>query len=299
MPRNFIYIINPISGRGEKSSLQKILETESKKGGFDFKILPAVANGDYSFLYDTITRQQITDVVIAGGDGTVNQVVNSLQHLNVQFGIVPFGSGNGLAFSAKIPKSTKRALEVIFEGKSKAVDAFMVNEKFACSLCGVGFDAQVAHNFANDPKRGLKTYIKQSVVNFFKARAYPVVVTAGEVEWELDAFFVSIANGNQFGNNFTIAPRASLTDGLLDIVIVTKKNKINILVQTLKQVGGFNKLQTVDVVDNNASVIYFQVPAVDIKNVNLAPIHIDGEPTLTSSLLKIQILPKHYRLTVP
>src|SRR5689334_4081401 len=100
MSRRIIYIINPISGTKKKHGLQSLIEEETKKRGFSFQVFPSVASGDYSFLYPIIKEQKITDVVIAGGDGTINQVISSLMNLDVNFGIIPCGSGNGLANTA-------------------------------------------------------------------------------------------------------------------------------------------------------------------------------------------------------
>ena len=215
MKRKLVYIVNPISGTRNKSSLREIIEVKTVAAAFDFTIYPSVESGDYSFLIPIIKEQKFTDVVIAGGDGTINQVVNSLRKLKLQFGIIPCGSGNGLAFSAGIPKNIERALQIVFKGKSNWCDAFLINESFACMLCGLGFDAQVAHDFANDPKRGLATYIRKTVSNFFTAKTYPFVLSAHGKQIKTDALFISIANSNQFGNNFTIAPQASLNDGYL------------------------------------------------------------------------------------
>ena len=114
MQRKLLYIVNPISGTKSKASLKDIIEKETERIGFPFFIYPSVANGDYSFLYPVIKEKGITDVVIAGGDGTINQAVNSLRKQGVQFGIIPCGSGNGLAFSAGIPKNPVKALKLIF-----------------------------------------------------------------------------------------------------------------------------------------------------------------------------------------
>jgi diacylglycerol kinase family enzyme len=160
MKRHFLYIVNPISGTKNKSSVKETIKAKTTAAGFAFDIYPSVENGDYSFLDHVIKEKKVTDIIIAGGDGTVNQVVNSLRRFDVQFGILPCGSGNGLAFSAGIPKNIEKALDIVFKGKSKVTDAFTVNETFACMLCGLGFDAQVALDFANDPNRGLTTYIK-------------------------------------------------------------------------------------------------------------------------------------------
>src|SRR5688572_21576718 len=104
MSRHIIYIINPISGTRARKDLQSIIEKETKTQGFSFQVFPSVASGDYSFLHSIIKEQKITDIVIAGGDGTINQAIASLMALDVNFGIIPCGSGNGLANTAKISK---------------------------------------------------------------------------------------------------------------------------------------------------------------------------------------------------
>ncbi|MFN2437660.1 MAG: diacylglycerol kinase family protein [Chitinophagaceae bacterium] len=296
MKRHILYIINPISGTKKKSSLQQLIEQKTNAAGFGYTTHLSVADNDYSFLTGVILEKEITDIVIAGGDGTVNGVVNSFKSFNVRFGILPCGSGNGLSLSAGIPKNITKALEVIFNGKSEWTDGFLVNDHFACMLCGLGFDAQVAHNFAADPNRGLITYIRQSIRNFFSASTYHFSLKANNEEFETEAFFISIANSNQFGNNFTIAPKASISDGLLDIVIVTKQNKLSVLLQTIRQVGGYNTLIDKEIANSNASVIYFQTKALQIKNLSLAPMHIDGDPCKTTEELNIKILKKCFRL---
>ena len=299
MQRRILYIINPISGKGSKQSLQEIIEHETKKAGLDFEIFPSVSSGDYSFLDELIETKRFTHIMIAGGDGTVNQAINSLKKHNLPFGIIPCGSGNGLAFSAGIPKNIPAALSIGFSGKSEWTDAFFINGQFACMLCGMGFDAQVAHDFALDKKRGLITYIKKIIQNFFTAKPYSFVLKLDDKTIELDAYFISVANSNQFGNNFTIAPKASLTDGLLDVVIVTQQTKLNLVLQTLMQVGGFNQLQKSENLNKDTSVVYFQTHAIEIKNSSLAPLHIDGEPVESVKKLNIQIQPKSFRLIYP
>ena len=294
--RKLLYIINPISGTKNKSSLQVLIESKTKHAGIDFAFYPSVAGGDYSFLFPVIKEQGFTDIIIAGGDGTINQAVNSLRVLGLPFGIIPCGSGNGLAFSAGIPKNPSRALDIIFSGQGRHIDAFMINDSFACMLCGLGFDAQVAHDFANDPKRGLLTYVRKTVAHFFTAGTYSFIMEINGKEIKTDAFFISIANSNQFGNHFTIAPKASLEDGLLDIVVMTKQNKLNVLLQACLQVGGYNKLQETDVLNEKASVLYFQTPSIKISNPQHAPMHIDGDPLETMEHLDIRMIPKCFEL---
>jgi diacylglycerol kinase (ATP) len=295
-PRRFIYIINPISGRGPKGEIEQLLRDRATAAGIPYTVYPSVLNGDYSFLHSQIREEGVTDVIIAGGDGTINQVINALRAFPLRFGIIPCGSGNGLAFSAGIPKNADRAMEVVLRGESKLTDAFTINGRFACMLCGLGFDAQVAHDFANDPKRGLTTYIKQTVRNFFTARAYTFKILTGGKEWVTDAFFISIANSNQFGNNFTIAPRASLTDGLLDVVIMTRQNKLSMLLHAARQVTGLNQLQGIQVLNEQSSVLYFQTPSIRVLNALEAPLHIDGDPVETAKEIDVELLPSCFQL---
>lgn len=299
MQRRLLYIINPISGTRNKSLLQNLIETKTAAAGIPFDVYPSVASGDYSFLSDTLQNGGFTDLVIAGGDGTVNGAIQGLQHYALPFGIVPCGSGNGLAFSAGIPKNPEKALDVVFRGNAQWTDAFTINGRFACMLCGLGFDAQVAHNFALDKNRGLTTYIKKIVEHFFVAKTYPFVLELQNGALTLDAYFISVANSNQFGNNFTIAPKASLTDGLLDVVIMTRQHKLNVLLQTLLQISGFNRLQQVEMIDEQNSVIYFQTSHLLISNPAEAPLHLDGEPADTASLFDIQIKPRSFQLIYP
>jgi diacylglycerol kinase (ATP) len=299
MQRKFAFIINPISGTGNKNLLKEKITAFAQRNGYAVDVFPSAADGDYTFLKAHIETEAVTDVVIAGGDGTINGVLDSLRDMHVQFGLLPCGSGNGLAFTTGLSRNIDAALEIIKAGKSAPTDAFLVNGHFACMLCGLGFDAAVAHAFADDPNRGLKTYIKKSVQHFFTAKAYPFTLLFQNTILEIDAFFISIANSNQFGNNFTIAPKASLTDGLLDLVIVTRQNKLNLVWQTLRQVGGFNAVQRVEVLNKNTGVIYLQTDAVTIQNPLLAPMHLDGDPTRTDETINVQLLKGCFRLIYP
>lgn len=299
MPRKIIYIINPIAGTRTKNSLEKLIIQKTEEAGIAFEIFPSIASGDYSFLHSVIKEKKITDVVIAGGDGTVSQVIGSLMQFDLNFGIIPCGSGNGLAYTAKIPKQPSRALNIIFKGNAVATDGFYLNDQFACMLAGLGLDAKVAYDFTQQSKRGLKTYIRLVIKNFFSARTYPFGIELNKSKLELDAFFISIANSNQFGNNFKIAPRASLHDGLMDVVIATRQSKLNFFLQTFRQISGFVRLQSESVIRKNKGLIYFQTNQLTIINHSRAPFHIDGEPAETPAKIKIAIKEKCFRLIQP
>jgi YegS/Rv2252/BmrU family lipid kinase len=297
MPRKIIFLINPISGTRKKNSLPRILGDLTRKRGIPYEILPTVASGDYTFLKQKIQEEEITDVVICGGDGTVNQVVAPIAKTGVQFGLIPLGSGNGLALAAHISTDAKQAMDTVFDGKAKEVDGFLVNKQFACMLCGLGFDALIAHEFAAHGKRGLGTYAKLTTKNFFSAKPYHFGIEANKLEFAADAYFISVANSNQFGNNFTIAPQASLSDGLLDVVIVKKTLKPMLVLNVLQQVfnGKIKKVEN----SLNSPVIYFQTDHLTIHNKQNAPMHIDGDPKECESILDIKVLPRYFNLLQP
>jgi len=189
MARKIIFLINPISGTGKKVLIEKLIKQKTSKANVSFEIVATNPTGNYEFLKEKIEAEKITDVVIVAGDGTVNQIVSSLSDTGVCFGIIPAGSGNGLAFCAGIPKNPARALDIIFDGKYGHVDAFKINDHFSCMLSGLGFDAQVAHDFANKASRGLLTYTQQSLFQYFKAYPYQFEVVLDNFSFYTDAFY--------------------------------------------------------------------------------------------------------------
>jgi diacylglycerol kinase (ATP) len=299
MTRKIIYLVNPISGTKKKVILKEQITLKTRAEGIDFDILSSAADGNYGHLHTRIKKDGITDVVICGGDGTVNNVVSALQGIEVNIGIIPSGSGNSLALATKIPKNIGQALDIIFKGNSYPIDAFYINEKFSCCLCGIGFDAEVAHDFARQKTRGLQTYLRISTMNYFKCRPYPFEIKLENETISTEAYFISIANSNQFGNNVTIAPSASLNDGLLDIVIVKKMNKVMLPISVLLQVVGNNQVREVSDYGDKRNIIYVQTDKISIKNPSLAPLHIDGEPADTSAEFKIRLIPNCFKLLQP
>jgi len=298
MKRRILFFINPISGTRKKTGLEEKLLEKTKAAGFYAEIAYTNAEANYTYLPEKITKEKITDVVVCGGDGSVNLLGEYLLGLNINIGIIPMGSGNGLAFTALIPKNIDRALAIIFKGEAKWVDAFRINDTFSVMLCGLGLDAQVAADFAAKGQRGLTNYIKQSALNFIKAKPFPFEISIHEKVLNTKAYFISIANSNQFGNNFTIAPQASLNDGLLDIVVVKKMNKLKMIWSVIMQVRT-GKVSKYEDDDDKGDVLYFQADKFEIKNPGMAPLHIDGEAVETSEVFKFKIIPNALRLLQP
>jgi len=298
MNRKIIFLINPFSGTRSKSSLRKKIEQKMKGRDLFYKIAETSATGNYDHLKNIITSEQITDIIICGGDGTINKVIGALYKEPVTFGIIPMGSGNGLAFGVGIPINISKSLDLIIKGKNELIDAFSVNGKFSCMLSGLGFDALIAHSFAGKSVRGLLSYIIQTAYHFFSCKPYPFIITSGKIRIHTEAFFISIANSNQFGNKVTIAPKASLKDGLLDIVIVNKMNKLKMAWAIFWQITA-GKINTETQAAENRDVYYLQVDHLNIKNPLEAPLHIDGEPEETDHEIEISVIPRAISLIVP
>jgi diacylglycerol kinase (ATP) len=301
--RNIVYLINPISGTRGKRSLHELIARRTKQAGIAFSILPTDAAGNYSFLLPMIEQDKVTDIVICGGDGTVSAVAAAVKGRDTRIGIIPMGSGNGLAFAADIPRDPAKALDIILAGNASWIDGFLINDRFSCMLCGIGFDGGVAHQFAREHRRGLHTYIRVTLSHFLRARSYPFTIdlpaNGSPSSFPVEAFFIDIANGNQFGNNVTIAPRADLHDGLLDIVIVKKASRLRLLLSTTRQVLGGYKMTPAPVNAGKEKVLYFQTPGLSIANPEGAPLHIDGDPAPSSERFRIEIVPKAIRLIQP
>ena len=299
MTRKILFFINPVSGTKSKIQLEKKIVEGCIEKNIGYEFLLTAEDGNYSFLREKIGIDEITDIVICGGDGSISPVIASLLNLKVNIGIIPLGSGNGLALTAKIPRSVNKALEIIFTGKASCIDAFLINGKLGCMLCGIGLDAQVAYDFSLQKKRGLSTYIRQSFKNFLSASPYPFELKIKETDLYVDAFFICIANSNQFGNNFTIAPKASLSDGLLDIIVVKKMSKPRILWSVIKQMEAGKIRSHEEKKFHTKDILYFQTDKIQIINPGLAPLHIDGDHTQTYKEFNIEILPAAFRLIQP
>ncbi len=299
MRRKFLFFINPVSGTADKTELESKIVKKCLEYRAGYHFAETSSKGLYPHLAEQLITDHITDIVICGGDGSLSPVIASQLGNDINFGIIPLGSGNGLALAAKIPRVIEKALDVVFTGKPVPVDAFLINGRLSCMLSGIGFDAQVAYDFSTQKKRGLNTYIVQAVKNFVSASPFPFVVEVNGNRLETNAFFICIANGNQFGNNFTIAPEASLSDGLLDIIIVKEMAKLKMLWAVMQQMNEGKLVENVAQEFDNRNVIYLQANELVIYNHESAPLHIDGDPAETSEKIEIKILPGAFKLIQP
>lgn len=297
--RRIVFLINPIAGTRTKEGLEEFLANQCRQSGIDFMMVHSSKNTSADTLRVHLYDFKATDLVACGGDGTVNLAASAVAQTDVHLGIIPVGSGNGLARTANIPLKPSSAWKVILNGRLQDTDAFSVNNQFACMLSGIGMDAEVAERFAKSHRRGLVTYTTETLVQFFKSQPINFEIEIDGFRFYTDAFFISVANSNQFGNNVTIAPLASLNDGLLDIVVVQKMPKTTLPFALLAQLRHNHLMKNwVDKIGKH-SILYLQASEVLIGNPRHAPLHIDGDPVPFSERIHFRIIPDAFKLWVP
>jgi YegS/Rv2252/BmrU family lipid kinase len=245
-----------------------------------------------------LARQAVADgaeVVVAwGGDGTVNEVASALVYGRAVLGIVPVGSGNGLARDLGIPLNPDDALTVALSGTERAIDVGEVNGRLFFNVAGIGFDAHVAERFAASavPLRGLVSYAATTVRELFGYQPHAYELRAdGATLFRGRALSVSIANTRQWGKGARIAPRALMDDERLDVVVVGARHPVAIAANLWRLFWG-------DISDAKG-VSHHLVLRATIHATPAAPVHIDGEPTGRRETLEIAVRARALRVRVP
>lgn len=297
--RRIVFLINPIAGTRTKEGLEQYIARKCREKNIPFMTVQSTRGTTAEMLKVYLYDFKATDLVACGGDGTVNLAAEAVWNENIHLGVIPVGSGNGLARTARIPVKPSKAFDVLLNGKLQKTDAFSVNGKFACMLSGVGLDAEVAERFAHSHRRGIVTYTTQTLIQFFKSHPVNFEITVDGFTFFADAFFISIANSNQFGNEVTIAPLASLNDGMLDVIIVQKMSKMSLPLALLKQLRQNEKMKNWVEKIGKQSILYFQTPEIKIGNPSHAPLHIDGDPHPFADEIHYKIIPDAFSLWVP
>lgn len=286
--RTTAFIVNPKAGISNKRSLLKSLQ-ESALENPGWKVFETKYAGHATILATKLAQQGYQKIVAAGGDGTVNEVARALLHTGIPMGIIPVGSGNGLARHLGIPLDLPRALKIIRGNQTLLIDAGLINEKypFFCTA-GVGFDAQVGKQFAKAGQRGIMTYLKTIFEEYFtyKPQTYKIVVDGRELERK--AFLITLANASQWGNNAVIAPRADIVDGLLDITIMSPFHPLE-----APAVGILLITRNIDASGHTESL---KGRHIQIERDGPGLVHCDGDALEMDSCLDIQAL--HHALTV-
>lgn len=284
-------IINPISGTSKKTGLDLKADKAMAEAGYNLDVRYTTCRGDATRLAAEAVDKGYEVVLAAGGDGTVNETAQALCGTQVNFGIIPSGSGNGLARHIGIPINIDAALEVIGRGIVQPCDYGTVNQHpFFCTF-GVGFDAAVSHNFARQSKRGLFTYLKSALTQYIRYKPDTYTISANGKTLTERAFVVACCNASQYGNNAYIAPKASITDGLLDIIIIHQGSPIDTAMVGMDLFTGY--------IDSNTLIHSLRAPAAVIYRNNEGPAHIDGEPMILDDIMDIKCHHNGLNILIP
>ena len=282
--KNIIFVVNPISGTQGKKAILKWIDERIDRSIYDYSIVRTEYAGHASIIAKEAARDGLDIVVSIGGDGTINEIGRSLVHTNTALGIIPCGSGNGLARHLRIPMEPKAAIEIINQGDKCCIDYGKINNiPFFCT-CGVGFDAFVSLKFADSGKRGLLTYLENTLHEslVYQPETYEIENEEGTMKYK--AFLIACGNASQYGNNAYITPQASLTDGLMDITIMEPFTVLDVPSLSFQL---FNKT-----IDQNSRIKTMRAKKIKIHRTKEGVLHFDGDPLMAGKELEVEIIPK-------
>lgn len=289
--KKIIFIINPISGVQGKEQIVKWLNEKLDRAKYIPEIIYTERAGHAVEIAAQKAKEKVFAVVAIGGDGTINEIARSLVHTDTALGIIPCGSGNGLARHLEIPMDAKKALEIINRGITDVIDYGMINDKPFFCTCGVGFDAFVSMKFAEAGKRGPLTYVEKTLKEGVKYQPETYEIEIDGSKTRYDAFLIACGNASQYGNNAYIAPQATLTDGLLDVTIM---QPFPIIEAPSIWFSLFNKT-----LDQNSHIKSFRCSSLRIHRTQKGVAHYDGDPIMMGENIDVKIIQRGLRVIVP
>ena len=277
--KKILIIINPISGTDKKEYLPDFL-----KGQFaDTDICIEVRFTQYPNHAYSLAREASSNhyfgVIAVGGDGTVNEVASALCNTETALGIIPFGSGNGLARHLHIPLNWKEAVRIILRQNIEALDYCTANDQpFFCTF-GVGFDAQVSNTFSKIGSRGALGYVKSALKEYlqYKPQKYKIVTPDGIISEK--AFIIACGNASQYGNNAYITPNADIKDGLIDTTVVLPITPLDTAILGILLFSGH--------IDQDTNIISFRTPSLRIVREKAGVVHLDGESVVMPAIIDV------------
>lgn len=290
-------IINPISGTGGRIDVARRRAEHARAAlaqrGIEGRVHLTERPGHARELARNALTNQASTILAWGGDGTVNEVASELAFRDATFGVIPSGSGNGLARELKIPFDPDAAFNIAFGGAERVIDAGEFDGRLFFNIAGIGLDARVAHRFSEDGlvRRGFRRYLEIAMSELCTYRPDEhTIVTDGGTAVRLRALLIAIANARQYGNGATIAPRARLDDGRLDVVVVADRSPLRALMQVPRVfMGQIERIPGVTM-----------TTAMEVEVASAQPIvyHIDGEPFVGGAALKARVRPRALRVKV-
>jgi diacylglycerol kinase (ATP) len=289
-----VFIFNPKSGRSRKTALiLPMLQQFISARALDAELVCTEGPGHATEIARDAVAAGCLRMVAIGGDGTVNEVAQALIHTPAAMGLVPCGSGNGLALHLGLPKSPSDALELAAgtAGRVAEIDTGTANGLPFVNAMGLGLDADVARRFNGLVRRGLPAYTRTALSAFFSRSTERCHVSVGHQRETIDMMLIAVANSDQYGNNARIAPRARVDDGLLDLVAVRPVSTLSACVLGARLfMGSIDRSR--DVRRMKGARFLIERPAAGL-------IHTDGETHMAGACVEVVVRPRSLRLIVP
>ncbi|MBI2510937.1 MAG: diacylglycerol kinase family lipid kinase [Opitutae bacterium] len=286
------FIFNPHSGSNRRNPILRDRAAEFiAHCGWDGQVVSTERPRHATELARAAVDEGCDLVVAIGGDGTMNEVASALVNTPATFGLIPCGSGNGLGRHLGIPHAGKGAFRALRDGHVVTIDAGKVNEDLFFCAAGAGFEALIASRFAMLTSRGFSGYLRESAKAWwnYQPERYTIHHAAGTDA--VEAFTLAIANSSQYGNNAYIAPDASVSDGLLDVVAVPNVNVLRAVPLVVRLFHGS--------INRAPDVQHFQGSQFVIERARPGWMHTDGEPRAETSRIEVSALPRSLRVMVP
>lgn len=285
-----VFIVNPKSGKKNKRGIEELIQKHIDSHKWQVKVIRTEYAGHASSLVYEFVEQGFQHIVAVGGDGTVNEVAVSVFHAGVSLGIIPMGSGNGLARFLEIPMNTLEAIKLLNTSHQKLIDVGSVNDRFFFCTCGTGFDAKIGHRFAKNKTRGFLQYVQTILKEFKKYRPQKYKIKIDNKKIKRKAFLVTVANAGQYGNNAFIAPKARIDDGFFDISILKPFPWFKTLLLSIRLFARN--------IDKSKYHEHFCGHTVIFRKKKKYKFHVDGEPVKFKGPVKIDIIPSALKVHV-
>ncbi|MFI3240068.1 MAG: YegS/Rv2252/BmrU family lipid kinase [Bacteroidales bacterium] len=273
-------IVNPIAGGGSKVELPGMLRSKIDDKLFDLEIVYTEYAGHATEITNRATAEGYYAVIAVGGDGTINEVAAALRDTQTALGIIPCGSGNGLARHLDIPIDYLGAIDIVNRNIVKELDYCTVNNRPFFCTCGVGFDAHVSEKFAKSKKRGAFTYLQKALVEYLRYRNMEYTLIVDNRVITEKAFLIACGNASQYGNNAFITPNANMHDGEIDVTVLLPFTPLDTALLGL--------LLFTKHIDQNTNINSFRAKELTIKRPKAGVMHIDGEPVIMDADLDIK-----------
>ena len=278
--KKIAFVINPISGTQNKNFILECVKAQLDKDKYAPEVIYTERAGHAIEIAAAKANEDFFAVVAIGGDGTINEVASALRDTPVALGIVPCGSGNGLARHLDIPLNVERALSIINLCHIENLDYCTVNERPFFCTCGIGFDALVSEKFAQAGRRGPITYLQKALSEYLKYRSEVYSIETADKVITEKAFIIACGNASQYGNNAFITPQASMTDGLVDVTVILPFTPIDTAIMGL--------LLFTKHLDQDTNIHSFRTSELTIHRPKAEMMHIDGEPVMMPADLHIR-----------